>query len=87
MIIRIAGADDECVAVQVSENREADSGGSEGFDVRSSWRMAVRTFALAGAAPVSTILSRSSISSWSVFIKIGVCGLTSLLSKRAAKGA
>src|SRR5438270_631249 len=48
MIMRIAGAADACVAVHVSENREADSGCSGGFNVRPSWRMAARTFGLAG---------------------------------------
>src|SRR5215467_7346583 len=54
MIIRMAVAGDACVACQVSENREADSGSCGGFDVRTAWRMASRTFALAAAAPEST---------------------------------
>ena len=59
MIMRIAGSGDACVACQVSENREAESGASAGLNVRSIWRMAAKTFVLAAAAPESTITTPS----------------------------
>ena len=59
MIMRIAGSENACVACQVSENREAESGSSAGLNVWPIWRIAARSLALAGAAPESTITTPS----------------------------